>query len=122
MLIVYDSLTGNVERFVEKLGMRAIKIKDGLIVKEPFVLITYTCGMGDVPESTMKFLLRGNFINLRGVASSGNRNWEPLFAMAGEKISIRFGVPLLLKFELSGTDEDVRALKEQIEKIKNNSI
>lgn len=118
MLIVYDSFTGNVERFVKKLGMKAVKIEDDLIVKEPFVLITYTCGKGDVPESTMKFLMRGNFINLKGVASSGNRNWIPLFAMAGDKISSKFGVPLLLKFEMSGTEEDVVTLKEKINQIK----
>lgn len=118
MLIVYDSFTGNVQRFVKKLGMRAVKIEDGLIVKEPFVLITYTYGKGDVPESTMKFLMRGNFINMKGVASSGNRNWEPLFAMAGDKISSKFGVPLLLKFEMSGTEEDVAILKEKINQIK----
>ncbi|SDX93596.1 class Ib ribonucleoside-diphosphate reductase assembly flavoprotein NrdI [Thermoactinomyces sp. DSM 45892] len=121
MLVLFDSLTGNVERFVKQLGMRAMKIEEGLIIEEPFVLVTYTCGRGDVPSTTMKFLLRGNFINLRGVASSGNRNWIPLFAMAGERIASQFGVPLLGKFELSGTKKDIEEIKNRIIELDNNS-
>lgn len=113
-LIVFDSFTGNVKRFIEKLDLEAVQIKEGLIVKEPFVLVTYTTGIGKIPESTAKFLRRGNFINMKAVASSGNRNWIPMFAEAGVKISEQFNVPLLLKFENDGTKSDVEEFLQQM--------
>lgn len=74
MLIVFDSLTGNVQRIIDKLNMRNIKIKPGLEINEPYVLITYTTGFGKVPKSVEGFL-KGNYQQLQGVVASGNRNW-----------------------------------------------
>jgi len=113
MLLIYDSLTGNVQRFINKLGVRSVKISDGLIVKEPYILVTYTVGFGEVPESTANFLKR-NYSYLKGVASSGNRNWGTNFGKAGEQISNTFKVPLLLKFELSGTKRDVEIFEQEV--------
>ena len=117
MILVYDSFTGNVERFINKVGLEAVKIEEGLIVKEPFVLVTYTTGMGNIPDSTAKFLRRGNFLNMKAVASSGNRNWIPMFAEAGVKISKQFNVPLLLKFENDGTKSDVEEFIKRVKEI-----
>ena len=56
MNIVYDSFTGNVERFVKKLDVNAIKVTPYLILNKPSILITYTTGFGEVPKSTIGFL------------------------------------------------------------------
>lgn len=117
MILVYDSFTGNVERFIGKTNFKAVKIKEGLIVREPFVLVTYTTGMGNIPDSTAKFLRRGNFLNMKAVACSGNRNWIPMFAQAGVKISEQFNVPLLLKFENDGTKSDVEEFITRVKEI-----
>lgn len=117
MLIIYDSFfLGNVEKFVKKLECENyLKIKDNMIIQEPFILLTYTSGKGDVPNSVLKFLARGNFINMVGVASSGNRNWgENLFALSGNKISKKYNVPLIHKFENDGTKEDVEVVKNWV--------
>lgn len=106
VLIVYDSKTGNVQRFVKKLGLRALKVEEGLVVDEPFVLITYTTGFGQVPPSTENFLKK-NHLHLVAVAVSGNRNWGGFYGKAGDIISQKYNVPLLMKFELSGTEKDV---------------
>lgn len=116
MLIVYDSLTGNVDRFVKKTGYQTIKIYQDLHVNEPFILVTYTFGFGDVPQSTKTFL-ESNARLLMGVASSGNKNWGDNFARSAEVISKQFGVPIVLKFELSGTSKDVERFKQEVEKI-----
>ncbi|MGM9922796.1 MAG: class Ib ribonucleoside-diphosphate reductase assembly flavoprotein NrdI [Bacillus sp. (in: firmicutes)] len=113
MLIVYDSLTGNVQRFVNKIRSRSMKITGGLRVKEPFILVTYTLGFGEVPESTADFL-RDNNHYLQGVASSGNKVWGANFAKAGDRISNQYSVPLLLKFELSGTERDVEIFTQEV--------
>ena len=114
MLIVFDSLTGNVERFVDKINLRNIKITESLQVSEPFVLVTYTIGFGDIPESTKAFI-SNNQSYLVGVATSGNRIWGANFGKAGELISKQYNVPLLLKFELSGTKKDIELFKRKID-------
>jgi protein involved in ribonucleotide reduction len=106
MLVVYDSRTGNVEKFIKKIGSPSVRISSGLEITEPFVLVTYTTGFGLIPPSTGDFLKRCKYFML-GVASSGNRNWGKNFGKAADLISNSFNVPLLAKFELFGTDRDV---------------
>lgn len=116
MLIVYDSLTRNVERFIGKIkedDHEYKKISPSLEVQEPFLLITYTTGKGLVPPSTEKFLHQFGHL-MEGVISSGNRNWGPNYGKAGDKISSEYHVPLLMKFELSGMASDVQKVRDII--------
>ncbi|WP_270170260.1 class Ib ribonucleoside-diphosphate reductase assembly flavoprotein NrdI [Paenibacillus sp. SYP-B4298] len=113
MLVVYDSKTGNVRRFVEKLGMRAVQLSENMYIEEPFVLITYTTGFGQVPERVSIFL-RQNFRYLAGVSASGNRNWGAAFGKSADIVSNRYGVPVLSKFELAGSAEDVRRFEREV--------
>lgn len=112
-MIYYSSLTGNVRRFIGKTGMYAEEIRPGLSATEPFVLVTYTIGFGKVPPVVARFLDDNGYL-LRAVAVSGNRNWGDSYGKAGDLIAEKFGVPLLLKFELSGTDDDVEKFKKRV--------
>ncbi|OUM86146.1 MAG: ribonucleotide reductase assembly protein NrdI [Bacillus thermozeamaize] len=115
MQVVYASRTGNVRRFIRKLHMDVVAINDDeMIVDYPFVLVTYTDGFGQVPKKVLTFLER-NHRHLVAVAASGNRNWGRLFAHSADVIAQTYGVPILLKFELSGTDEDVKQFKERVD-------
>ncbi len=116
MLIVYESLTGNVQRFIQKLNMRSLKITEGLRVEEPYILVTYTVGFGEVPVSVSNFL-EANHHYLRGVAASGNKVWGSNYGKAGILIAQSYDVPLLLKFELSGTKRDVETFMQGVEGI-----
>jgi protein involved in ribonucleotide reduction len=116
MLIVYDSFTGNVNRFVRKLPYQSVQISDALIMRHPFILVTYTIGFGQVPKSTAEFLEK-NHDYLLGVASSGNRNWADNFAKSADLISEKYNVPNLLKFELGGTESDVKKFVQEVERI-----
>ncbi|MED4892459.1 MULTISPECIES: class Ib ribonucleoside-diphosphate reductase assembly flavoprotein NrdI [Heyndrickxia] len=114
-MIYYASLTGNVRRFVSKTGLAAEEIQPGLTVTEPFVLVTYTIGFGEVPPKVSKFLETNGHL-LRGVAVSGNRNWGDNYGRAGDIIAEQYGVPLLLKFELAGTENDVKTFVKKVVK------
>ncbi|QDX95850.1 class Ib ribonucleoside-diphosphate reductase assembly flavoprotein NrdI [Brevibacillus laterosporus] len=116
MFIVYDSLTGNVARFVSRLDFKKEKVSPKLEVSQPYFLVTYTTGFGEVPESTQEFLHR-NHSNLLGVASSGNRNWGQLFGKSADIISLQYNVPILCKFELSGTYNDTERFTQEVNKI-----
>lgn len=111
MVIYYDSKTRNVERFISKLNTikpewEFIKVDECTKHNLRGHFITYTTLIGQVPEISKEFIkLNGNL--LLSVTSSGNRNWGKNFGLAGDKISEELNIKLLMKFEISGTNEDV---------------
>ncbi|MBB6674934.1 class Ib ribonucleoside-diphosphate reductase assembly flavoprotein NrdI [Cohnella nanjingensis] len=113
MVIAYDSKTGNVRRFIRKLNLPAVQIDDAITMDEPFVIVTYTTGFGQVPEKVSSFLER-NHRNLVGVSASGNRNWGEGFARSADTIAQQYGVPVIHKFELSGTQRDVDQFMREV--------
>lgn len=116
MRILYDTKTGNVRRFVNKLGMEVMKIEEGLIVDEPFILVTYTTGFGAVPQKVLDFL-KDNHKYIIGVAASGNRNWGDSYAISADKIANTYNVPIVSKFELSGNKNDVEYFIQRVREI-----
>ncbi|MCY7780047.1 class Ib ribonucleoside-diphosphate reductase assembly flavoprotein NrdI [Bacillus haynesii] len=113
MLIAYYSLAGNVRRFVAKTGLTAVEIKADMLLTEPFVLVTGTYGFGQVAGTVWDFLADNGDL-MAGVAASGNRNWGGNFAKAADLIAEEYGVPIVHKFELAGTTEDVRIFTERV--------
>lgn len=113
MLVAYDSRFGNVAKFVKKLDVPAVKITPELILDEPFVLVTYTTGMGQVPVMTAEFL-RQNHDLLRAVSSSGNRNWGRNFGKSADRISDFYHVGVISKFELDGKLYDLERFHEGV--------
>lgn len=122
VLVVYDTMTGNVRRFVNKLPKQFkcyhISEYDGT---SPFVLVTYTTNFGEVPETTTKFL-KQHGDKMLGVSSSGNKNWGRFFGIAADKISTMYKVPLISKFELQGTEQDIKNFIEGVDKKCQQSV
>ncbi|OTQ88498.1 ribonucleotide reductase stimulatory protein [Bacillus subtilis subsp. subtilis] len=120
MIITYESKTGNVRRFVKALqqefDVEAIEITDDTIINQEFIHITYTIGFGEVPERTLNFIKK-NKNKIRGVAVSGNKVWGDNYGLAGDKLSAKFHTPLLLKFELSGTKQDLQKIIQEVQLI-----
>lgn len=117
MLLIFASRTGNVKRFVNKLGFPSINLSDDPIINEPYVLLTYTDKFGEVPILVQEFLERTESKYLKGVAASGNRNWGPRFAMSAEVISKQYQVPIIHQFEMAGTNKDIEYFKKRVEEI-----
>lgn len=116
VLIVFDSKTGNVKRFVSKLGLKSVQITENLVINQPYILITYTTGVGQVPQSTLMFLERNNQF-LMAVATSGNMNWGTRYGLAADHVARMYSVPILMKFELSGTKKDVEKFIQEVSNI-----
>ena len=124
LLVYFSSVSGNTARFVQKLGMRSLRIPlhstdRPLHVDEPFVLVTPTYGGGQgrgeekgaVPKQVIRFLNdEGNRRLLRGVISAGNTNFGEAYCVAGDIISRKCRVPHLDRIELFGTPEDVERI------------
>ncbi|MCE5090546.1 class Ib ribonucleoside-diphosphate reductase assembly flavoprotein NrdI [Staphylococcus devriesei] len=117
MKVVYFSFSGNVRRFIKRSELTDVMeiTKDNCkdIINEPYILVTGTIGFGEVPQEVQSFL-EVNHLNLRAVAASGNRNWGQNFAKAGQTISESYDVPLLMKFEVQGTNKDVIEFKNKV--------
>ncbi len=121
--IVFDSLTGNTERFVERMKKTRpkwhyLKIRSDLVVDQDFHLITFTTGIGNIPASTKDFLIK-NSKNMLTVSSAGNRNWGANYAIAAEKISQNYKVPILEKFEVADYQQAIDDMINKIEGRKN---
>lgn len=122
LLVFFSSVSGNTARFIEKLGVRAVRIPlhrsdDPLVIDEPFVLVTPTYGGGDghgaVPKQVIRFLNDAhNRSLLAGVIAAGNTNFGDTYCYAGDVIAKKCGVPYLYRFELMGTAEDVDRVRE----------
>lgn len=124
-LVYFSSVSGNTHRFVEKLGVDAERIPvraraEPLRAQQPFVLILPTYGGGNgrgaVPKQVITFLnLPGNRLLLRGVIAAGNTNFGDAYCLAGDIIASKCQVPLLYRFELMGTPEDVSRVQQGLE-------
>jgi protein involved in ribonucleotide reduction len=125
-LVYYSSTSGNTHRFVEKLGMKATRLpvdagSEPPEVNEPFVLVLPTYGGGEnkgaVPKPVIRFLnVEANRSLIRGVIAAGNTNFGTAFCIAGDIVASKCAVPLLYRFELLGTEEDVANVKEGLER------
>lgn len=110
-MIVYASRTGNVRSVVSKLSKESIEISDELQVSEPYLLFTYTDGLGDVPSKVARFLEQNREF-CKGVVVSGNSNFgTKLFGAAGDKIASTYQVPLVRKLDLRGYQADYEAIQ-----------
>lgn len=130
VIVYFSSSTQNTHRFVESLGLPSERIpvspREFLKVSYPYVLVVPTYaggdGLGAVVKPIKRFLNdEGNRKLLRGVISGGNRNFGEYFGYAADVISSKCNVPILYKFELSGTDEDVEKVSKGIRNFMNES-
>ncbi|KAB8299419.1 class Ib ribonucleoside-diphosphate reductase assembly flavoprotein NrdI [Bifidobacterium apri] len=126
-VVYFSSASENTARFIAhcrlpEVGINVYRIplrpKDApLVVNEPFVIVVPTYGGGDIskalPPQVRRFLNdRGNRSQLRGVIASGNTNFGDAFCAAGDVIAAKCHVPFLYSFELTGTPEDMRKVRE----------
>ena len=110
MKVVYASRSGNVEKFVMKLGRNvdSMRIADGSEkVDDDFIIITYTDGVGSIPRQVETFL-KANRDHLKAAAVSGNeRRFPNTFAGAADKIAAMFDVPIIVTFDGEGGGDAV---------------
>lgn len=124
-LVYFSNVSENTRRFVGKLGIPADRIPvrktdEHLTVNEPYVLVTPTYGGGEpklaIPRQVAKFLNDPhNRSLLRGVIAAGNTNFGVDYCLAGRVIAEKTGVPVLYRFELLGTPDDVTAVQNGLE-------
>lgn len=122
-LVYFSSSSENTHRFVGKLPFPALRIPIAasrrLKLDQPYILITPSYGggseFGAVPPQVIRFLNdAANRGWLRGVIGAGNRSFGAAFCMASDIVARKCQVPVLYRFELLGTAEDVRQVTEGV--------
>ena len=124
-IVYFSSTSENTKRFVDKLDQPAIRIpmlrtEPMVTADSPFVLVTPTYGAGKdsgaVPKQVIQFLNNaGNRTHLVGVIGGGNTNFGRAYCLAADIIAEKCGVPVLYRFEILGTPEDVDNVKIRLE-------
>lgn len=127
-LIYFSSASGYTHRFVSKLGLDPDDVArlplltkdETLLATEPYVLVVPTYGGGDgkgaVPKQVIKFLnVKANRDKIVGVIAGGNTNFYEAYCLAGDIISAKCQVPLMYRFELMGTADDVETVRKGLE-------
>jgi protein involved in ribonucleotide reduction len=122
MLVYFSSVSEHTSQFIEKLDVPALRIPlktadaAEFTVEEDFVLVTPTYGEGNVPKQVIKFLnVEANRLKCKGVIGSGNRNFFESFAKAADIIAYKLQVPVLYRFEMAGTPEDIEKTRSGLE-------
>ena len=123
-IIYFSNVSENTHRFVKKLDRPALRIPvrptdEPVHPDEEYVLITPTYGGSDsraVPRQVAKFLNHEpNRRLLRGVIAAGNTNFGAQYCLAGRVIAAKCEVPLLHRFEILGTPDDVTAVLTRLD-------
>lgn len=127
-LVYFSSASGNTARFIAALGQPAMRIpvspKDEMPGPDrEFVLVCPTFadgeGRGAVPKQVIRFLNDPERrALLRGVIGAGNRNFGATFALAAHVIAEKCKIPVLYRFELAGTENDVLRVRAGLEKFR----
>lgn len=111
-MIVYTSRTGNVKHIVNQLNLPNVELREGLIISQPYILFTYTDGLGSSPRIVEEFL-DTNDKYIKGIIVSGNVNFGEFYCKPAEVISERYNIPIVRKIDLRGTDQDVKEIIKQ---------
>jgi protein involved in ribonucleotide reduction len=125
-IIYFSNYSGNTARFVDKLGLSAVRIPiqwdpaHPVYAEQEYVLFVPTYGGGAespaIPKQVKKFLnIPANRDLLRGVVGFGNTNFGEHFCKAADMVSEKTGVPIVGRVEIFGTNEDVIKIKERLE-------
>jgi protein involved in ribonucleotide reduction len=124
-VVYFSSVSENTKRFVDKLEAQSVRIPIRTEEAAEFVhdrdsvLVLPTYGGGNdnstVPKQVIKFLNNpDNRKHIKAVIAGGNTNFGSHFGKAGDIVADKLGVPVLYRFEITGTPEDVLEVKERL--------
>lgn len=123
--IVYFSITGQTQRFVDKLPTREkreiLTANPFFEINEPFILVVPTY-VQELTDPVNDFLETGeNLAYCAGTFGGGNRNFANLFCFTVQELKNAYGIPVLHRFEFQGSEKDVRKLEEELDKIESRN-
>lgn len=121
MIVYFSNVSNFTHKFVEKLEVPAsripIKAEEAgtFTISEPATLILPTYGANGrdfVPKQVIRFLNQEqNRQLIHSVIGSGNINFLEDYCRGADIVAEKLQVPLLYRFELAGTQDDVENVR-----------
>lgn len=126
-IIYFSNYSGNTKKFVERLGLNAIRIPINwdpghpVIASDRYILFVPTYGGGSegasIPRQVRHFLnVPSNRTLLQGIVGFGNTNFGEHYCKAAEMIAQKTGKPVIARVEIFGTNEDIIRVKERLKR------
>lgn len=122
-MIYFASRTENVRSIVGRLSLPHREIQQHTVAQEPFLLFTYTDGLGEVPHLVSEFMERNSHL-CKGIIASGNSNFgHRVFCGAADKLNEQYNIPIVCKIEMRSAkrDEEIQKYYERVIRIENLS-
>lgn len=123
-VVYFTTASKNTLNFIQRLDLKSERIPEigKLEMNSPYILVFPTYGggkvKGSVPKPVVDFIK--NEVNRKyivGIIGSGDRNYGKDFCLGARMLSEKLKIPLLYEYEIKGTNEDVRKIREGILKI-----
>jgi protein involved in ribonucleotide reduction len=115
------TITGNVQSFVDRVGMDSIEISpaDPLIEVNEDYIIVIPSYVGELNDDAREFIeYKDNQKHLVGFVGSGNLNFgDDLYCINARELSEIYDKPVIFKFEYEGTEKDIEQFKKEVDKI-----
>lgn len=108
LIYYWSSNTRGTERLAHKLSHPTRSITTHPTTHHPYILLTPTYDQpngGHTPPQVDQWL-QTNAHNLVGVIGTGNRTFGTHYCQSAQDISSKYGVPVLWRVEIMGTEKD----------------
>lgn len=111
LIVYWSSNSGGTKRVAEALATDTVELND-YDGTSPYVLMTPTYDQprgGFTPKPVQQFLEEHAHLMV-GVAATGNLNFQEYYCQAGKDISKEYGVPIVHRIDIMGTEDDYRTM------------
>ena len=111
LIAYWSSNSGGTRRVAEALNTNTVELSD-YDGTSPYVMLTPTYDQprgGFTPKPVQQFLEEHAHLMV-GVAATGNLNFQEYYCQAGKDISKQYGVPIVHRIDIMGTEDDYRTI------------
>ena len=111
LIVYWSSNSGGTRRVAEALNTNTVELAD-YDGTSPYVLACPTYDQprgGFIPRPVQQFLEEHAHLMV-GVAATGNLNFQEHYCQAGKDISKQYGVPIVHRIDIMGSEDDYRTI------------
>ena len=111
LIVYWSSNSGGTRRVAEALNTNTVELA-GYDGASPYVMLTPTYDQprgGFTPRPVTQFLEKYAHLMV-GVCGTGNLNFQEYYCQAGKDISKQYGVPIVHRIDIMGSEDDYRTI------------
>lgn len=116
LIIYWSGNSGGTKRVAQALKTKTLPLNEAHDLDQPFIILfpTYDQPRGGFVPKPVENFLNEHHHNLVGVIGAGNLNFMEYYCQAAKDTSKKYGVPILHRVDIMGTEEDYRIIDDGI--------